>query len=89
MKVIESMTRIVDIPGITIRVWREENDLYRTYDKDDLLVEAWNVYNRGRQTPSLGLVPDLADALSKLPRVNAVEVIDGAGNGVVVYPEWP
>ena len=85
MKVIESMTLILDIPQIRIRVWREEHELRRDYDNSDLGIEAWSVAN---SNPQQGLVPALAEALVKLPRVNAVEVLSG-GNGIVCYSSWP
>lgn len=82
---VESMTRI-KLGCYTIRVWRDRTELpvYERYDDDDL----------NEIVRSFGPVIDydksiLLKTLSSVPGVNAVELIDRDGNGVVIYPSWP
>ena len=34
-------------------------------------------------------VLQMLDALAALPFCNAVEILDGSGQGFLIYPEWP
>lgn len=80
-KVIESMTRVPLSGGRVVRVWREEASLLKEYDTGD--IQGCIILNS--TLPQNKLV----DAIMKLPRINAIEVIDIKGNGVVYYAEWP
>lgn len=80
-KVIESMTRIPLSGGRVVRVWREESSLSKEYDTGD--IQGCVVLNS--TLPQNKLV----EAILRLPRINAIEVIDMKGNGVVYYTDWP
>ena len=80
-KVIESMTRVPLSGGRVVRVWREEQGLTKEYDTGD--IQGCVIMNSA--LPQNKLV----EAVLKLPRINAVEVIDMRGNGVVYYSDWP
>lgn len=78
--------------GWTMRVWREEKlssytpgrfDPGRTRIDDDI----HGVIQRFVQMPVAPL--EIAEAVLALDRVNAVEVIDMAGFGEVLYKDWP
>lgn len=76
--------------GWAMRVWREERidadlrfDPGRTRPEDDIL----KTIDRFVQMPVTQL--ELAKAVLSLERVNAVEVIDMAGFGEVLYKDWP
>lgn len=64
-----------------VRVWRAEDKIQDEYDTNDIQAL---VYSQKHWTSS-----SLAKALLQLSRVNAVEVKDAFGNGVVLYKEWP
>lgn len=93
MRVIESMTRCVWKWGFrtfVVRVWRQEETLDK-HDNNDIL---YLVMDRtksllddtdDKQPPYKQLIEDIA----KLPRINAIEIVDENGNGVVLYTEWP
>ena len=84
---IESMTTLrVPQEAWTIRVWREEEELQETYDNRDL---SGAVFEFIRQDVPFRRKMVLAELLAALPRVNAVEVKDADGNGLVVYKNWP
>lgn len=80
--VIESMTRIAR-HGYTFRIWRKEESVEGQHDNSDL---RW-VFALKKITPKN--VREFAVKLAQMPRVNAVEVVDGNGNGILIYPEWP
>jgi hypothetical protein len=88
-RVIESMTR-VEIPGYTVRVWREVDDIESTYachtQIDDQINEYWNDCSSDPRRFNLN---DLIYKIEQLGRINAIEIINRYGNGVVYYPEWP
>lgn len=69
---------------VTVRVWREETRVKDDYtlDNQDLQAAVHGFW----PNPHLG---ELALLLLRLERVNAVEVKDESGNGVVLYREWP
>lgn len=74
-RVVESMTRVVTNLGV-VRVWRTI-DGARHVDGLELLGErAW------------GSERELGEAIEKFSDVAAYEILDGDGNGVVVYPDW-
>ena len=79
--VIESMTKI-NTGFFIARVWRAEEKVQDVYDNSDLVELAMT--DRG-----IDNVKELALKLAAMPRVNAVEVTDMAGEGVILYPEWP
>jgi hypothetical protein len=78
-KLRESMTPLKY--GIySVRIWRQE-ELTGSFDNQDLIDAAAQYEIASGQ--------DLADLLIELPRVNAVEVLDPKGFGVVLYQNWP
>ncbi len=95
--VIESMTRLEcwghpyeDDPHplnhwkAKIRVWREEDRVqgYYPITKQELQDVLNQVSPRSFK--------NIAETLARVPRVNAVEVLDSlSGEGPLVYPEWP
>lgn len=81
MRIIESMTRIT-LPNKTyIRVWRNEEQLLDQYNNNDIKTVAnLNVHLT---------ITQLAEKIAAMPRVNAVEVLTGDGEGVLIYPSWP
>lgn len=92
-RVIESMTRFT-VFCWKIRVWREEASLAAKPDNADLEKAAWLAWEdasklHSRDPLNVHVGNLLLLALEKLPRVNAVEVVDNNGNGHVLYPEWP
>jgi len=78
--VIESMTKILT-GSFVVRVWRSEKEVSNDYDNQDLVVRALSVEPVSRES--------LVEALSVMPRVAAIEVVNQYGNGVVAYVEWP
>lgn len=67
----------------TIRVWRQEAEsfCFNPESNEDLVAKASELRNESTNT--------LAQALSDMPRVNAVEVLDQQRQGIVVYNNWP
>jgi hypothetical protein len=81
MRIIESMTRVTLPNKMYIRVWRQENELKATYDNNDIhRLCKLNTYMSPEQ---------LAEKVCTLPRINAVEVLDADGSGLLIYPDWP
>lgn len=92
-EIFESMTKI-RIPVVkehlraiyyNIRCWREETDLTnaqraKTRNQIMELIGEMDV-----RTP----IDLIAKQIGQLPRMNAVEVLDEEGDGVVYYREWP
>ena len=82
MRILESMTRVT-LPNQTyIRVWRQENTLQREYNNKDIhTLCKMNIHLYPHQ---------LAEKIcSDLDRINAVEVLDADGAGLLIYPDWP
>ena len=81
MRIIESMTRVTLPNKMYIRVWRQENELKSTYDNSDIYTLCkLNTYMSPEQ---------LAEKICTLSRINAVEVLDADGSGLLIYPDWP
>jgi hypothetical protein len=80
-QIIESMTRVSLSGGRVVRVWREETKLKSVYENNDVTLAIIS----NSQLPQ----DKLAEHVCKLDRVNAVEVVDYKGDGVVYYPSWP
>jgi len=70
------------VQGLRCRVWRNEERIQEQYDNHDLKEAALELGARASRAT-------VAELLSKRPRVNAVEVVDADGEGVVIYQEWP
>lgn len=88
---IESMTKVI-FPPYTIRCWRQE-DRYSDAVKAKTLEEIYLALKkingmRYKIFPGDG-VAFVAKELIKMDRMNAVEVIEDDGNGVVLYKNWP
>lgn len=94
--IIESMTRL-RIGPYTVRIWRNEAALLDNYDASnaDLRHIAYGLEpekidgHRVYRSPYPKPPAIVATFLDKADRINAIEVVDGNGRGVVVYPEWP
>lgn len=76
----ESMTKL-HWRGLAIRVWREETSIESAPDNKDLVEAVEN-------SPSK-LGNELAASILRVDRVNAVEILDSNGNGIVLYRDWP
>jgi DNA-binding transcriptional regulator GbsR (MarR family) len=88
-KYIESISQLeIAASGLVVRVWREENS-YDTLVPDD----TWEVLNdcliEKITTDIAKNKKAIADILFEVDRVNAVEVKDKHGNGIVLYKDWP
>lgn len=79
MRVIESMTSFVIHP-CHIRVWRQESDVQKTYDNEDIIAAVVAFGSRN--------IVEIAQLVAVMPRVNAVEVTSN-GQGILIYPDWP
>lgn len=77
----ESMTRFT-VHRFTIRIWREEPTPYEQVNNLDLFQAIACL------TPEI-TEEKAARAILIVPRVNAVEVLNEDGNGVVLYRDWP
>lgn len=86
MKVlIESMTRIeMRKPNVVIRVWRQEES-FDTMNRHSTQGDVMNALS----ATELNGFNEIASAVLALERVNAVEVLDQYGDGVVLYKDWP
>lgn len=80
IRIIESMTKI-SILNKTVRVWRNESVLRDAYDNADLDA----ICQVNMHLP----IHIIAEVLANQTRVNAVEVLNEDGSGVLIYPEWP
>jgi hypothetical protein len=92
---IESMTRLVIMPSpsrqFIIRLWRQEEKYSDEIRQQTLLQAA--ALAEGFTYPMHGKVMadkfEVAKVLLGMDRMNAVEVVDESGEGVVVYKDWP
>lgn len=97
MKVLlESMTKI-EWEGFTIRCWREE----RNYSKEIEMKTHNDIVNRLEELENAKVKLREKDPkynyprvvvmteLLRLPRMNAVEVLDTTGHGCLAYKNWP
>lgn len=86
---IESMTKLV-IQELTIRAWREEIkpesvDLDWSKEVTELITIAYDEIPEGEVVS----FSDIANKFLAIDRMNAIEVLDPEGNGVVLYKNWP
>lgn len=80
--VYETMTNF-KTGNMTIRVWREEAEFSMGPDKE--IVEALEeVLLSGAPRRAANFV----DAMSRLERISAIEVLDKNKNGGLFYPDW-
>lgn len=86
---IESMTTI-KVDFLKIRVWREQTEIQDYYDNTDIQAFVNEIVQREFPYP-VGQcdIEEISTKLAELPNVNAVEVKDKCGNGVVIYTNWP
>jgi hypothetical protein len=63
----------------SIRIWRQE-ELTGPINNVDLLKVLEKEFSSAQ---------DIADFLIELPRVNAVEVLNHFGEGIILYNNWP
>lgn len=79
-KLYESMTKaVLNQHGWSMRVWRNESKF--TSGPDPEVIST--VINNFNRPPMI-----VAEEVAKLPRVEAVEVLDQDGNGSLIYPDW-
>ncbi len=84
---IESMTKIV-FQNCKIRMWKQEKEYsFQELANENLLkgkaeeaFKSMGYLNKGEIAISL---------LKSIENVNAIEVVDHSGNGVVLYSNWP
>jgi hypothetical protein len=88
---VESMTKILAASGYVIRVWREQSDIQDEYNNTDLYTAVYRHQAKNAQDGnSICIKPTvLIKELLELGRVNAVEIVDKGGVGVVAYKNWP
>src|SRR5688572_30649073 len=91
----ESMTRYCYRPSPArfywIRLWRQET-IYVDEDSESVRNEAIRILDaRKRFVNDKGEKEkyEMAMTLIQIDRMNAVEVVDEKGDGVVVYKDWP
>jgi hypothetical protein len=85
----ESMTKLY-LHDLTIRAWRQETEPESTetnYSKEvaDLLVEKYE--SIPEESPVS--FSDIAKIFLEIERMNAIEIVNSQGDGVVVYKDWP
>lgn len=76
----ESMTR-VETPLFVMRIWRQET-IGEEINNRDILKYISSLSN-------MTLPTAISALLMQFPRVNAVEVVDKNGIGIVDYKDWP
>lgn len=87
--VIESMTK-VQVGMLTVRVWRDEQEVLDEYQNEDIFKLVRLVYyGTGYPIPLKGVTKtEVAEEVAKLPRVNAVEVTHTvSGQGLIIYTQ--
>ena len=77
----ESMTRFL-YGGFTIRVWKEESA--ESVRNPDPMFIGLLVGCKSNACPT-----DIAEIIIGSDGVAAVEVVDGEGDGTVIYKDWP
>lgn len=77
----ESMTRI-NCNGLIIRVWRHEPSGKQTDDKG-LSYRVMQIVNEAQAKE------DAIEQILGLPYVNAVELLNSQGDGLIGYRDWP
>jgi hypothetical protein len=85
MRVIESYFEFYVEGRIKVRVWHAEDALREDYDHRDFVVR---VQNAVRTCEVVG-VSAIANYVSAMAGVSAVQVNGKRGNGVCIYPRWP
>lgn len=87
---VESMTKVTR-HNLVFRCWRQESKIAFNFQKN--LSDVQRVVLNEMTTkykPGITHCSDIAKALLKLDRMNAVEVLDSLnGHGVVLYKNWP
>lgn len=80
-------TKEFKIDGFTVRIWRDEDrtQVKDEYNNEDLYEVAQKLCPRDGWSSA----SKLAVLIASQPRVNAVQVKDAAGDGVVIYVNWP
>lgn len=74
-----------------MRVWRQEEEIKEQYNNADIsLVLTYASKSIGaEETTGPPPIEYVVRTLAALPRINAVEILNEIGNGVVIYPDWP
>lgn len=82
----ESMTSL-QVGEFAIRVWRQEGNLtVRDIQNQDLFGVSFDMDRNAKEWTDPVVI---AESFLIIPRVNAVEVIDEDGDGIVAYKDWP
>ncbi len=79
---VESMT-VLSVNKLRIRVWKQEIDDVKVNRAPLHVVQRKLILSRGVT------MDGVAKAFIEVPDVNAVEVTDSIGNGIVIYSNWP
>lgn len=79
----ESMTKLV-LSRNVVRIWRTQPNAAEAYKVQLDLVGRRGEFDKMPLDP-----PDLARWLLTLRDVSAVEIVDGEGQGCVIYADWP
>lgn len=89
MRIYEEVIKIKHL-GARIRVWRQLKKLPNKppewdISSQDIHFQLTKLYQEAKWNAL-----DIAETISKLPRVNAVEVgFKGNESSILIYPEWP
>jgi hypothetical protein len=85
-RVVESMTKMM-AAGYVVRIWRDEtgNGSPKDWRNEDLIDMAIEL-DELKPPATMELV---AAKYAAMLRVNAVEILDTSGCGILVYPDWP
>jgi hypothetical protein len=80
--VYETMTR-TSLGSLKIRVWRESPE-WKMGPDEEVADAIFVIKSTGGKFKASGIVK----ALSKLPGIAAIEILDKNGNGGLFYPDW-
>lgn len=98
MKVYESMLKTFVKPegatvfeGLHVRVWRTEFEARDSYDNKDVetAIQEWVYRKKWVRKNEVCPMGELAEYVASLPRVAAVEILDGRSQGILIYNDWP
>lgn len=84
MQILRERMRIFSTPGLVVRLWiQDDGQLGGHFDaiSEEAVAQTYEYKPNQKK--------ELADVLIKFEGVNAVEVLDASGNGIVVYKDWP
>lgn len=76
--------RVAPWSTYTIRLWRQESNYDDKNSEESIKAAADAIKDLKTEDKK-----EIAEAILKVDRMNAVEVLDGTGNGVIFYKDWP